>query len=92
MGVKWVIMTLQTTKPKDFRRIAIHLDELSPNPPEETMQEWHDLDRLLAGLWTSHSIRPRIMCCGHMMGLAQSLLPELTSKGVDFEDENRLLG
>jgi hypothetical protein len=60
----------------------------SANPVEEKVrQEWQDLDRLLVQFWISHSIRPKITyetwkIGDDSRGLVQSLLPELTRRGL----------
>jgi hypothetical protein len=78
-------VTLEATKPKYLRQITIHSDGLSPDPTPETVREWRDLDHLLAGLWTSHSILPKISYRDCMQTVAPILLPELTSQGVKPE-------
>jgi hypothetical protein len=57
--VQWITKTLLTTK--NLRKIRIQSHIVFADPIAETVrQEWRDLDRLLARLWTSHSIRPEI--------------------------------
>ena len=84
-SIKWVIMTLQATKPKSLREIGIYLNTLLFNPPKETVREWQDLDHLLAELWTSHSILPKIAFYKYREVLALKLLPELMRMGVTCE-------
>ena len=85
--LRWINTAIETIKSKDLQRVTIvsrhvHVDH----------REWGDLDRLLAQLWTSHSIRPTITFDSErkMIGLVPELLPELTKEGaVDvFEDED----
>ena len=45
--------------------------------------EWSDLDHLLAKLWESHSIRPKVICSTpEMRDPVESLLPEITKRGI----------
>jgi hypothetical protein len=74
-------MTLQTVQSKDLRRITVFLRNILFAPAEETILEWHELDRLLVQLWISHSIRPRILYKDVVGGIVSRLLPELTMKG-----------
>ena len=90
-SIQRITMTLETVQSKDLRQITIHpYGTFSGLIGETARQEWQDLDRLLVQLWTSHSIRPKIV---YEMGrggnnLAPSLLPELTRRGVvDLVDE-----
>lgn len=59
-GIQWVIVTLQTARLENLRQITIYSHELYADPTEERVREWHNLDRLLLELWSSHSILPRI--------------------------------
>ncbi|KAF9780877.1 hypothetical protein BJ322DRAFT_287392 [Thelephora terrestris] len=79
--VRWITMTLQTVQSKDLRRITVFLRNILFAPAEETILEWHELDRLLVQLWISHSIRPRILYKDVVGGIVSRLLPELTMKG-----------
>ena len=75
---RWINTAMETIKSEDLEQVTIvsqhvHVDH----------REWGDLDRLLAQLWTSRSIRPTITFSreGKMMGLAPELLPKLTKEG-----------
>ena len=84
--LRWINTAVGTIKSKDLERVTVvsrhvHVD----------YREWGDLDRLLAQLWTSRSIRPTITFDSErkMIRLVPELLPEPTKEGaVDvFEDE-----
>ena len=82
-------MALQTVGSENLRQITIYpYTKTSDHPIEEAArQDWRDLDLLLVRLWTSRSIRPRLMygpdAGGKEAGdYAPSLLPELTRRGV----------
>ena len=68
---------------RNLREITIR--SYGMDPTEERVREWHDLDRLLAGLWASHSIPPKIFVSGNLERLVPRMLPELTSRGVVCE-------
>ena len=68
---------------KSLRRVTVKSRHIVVN-----YREWENLDRLLAQLWTSRSIRPRIVFSTRdkMIGLVPKLLPELSKHGaVDVE-------
>ena len=81
---------IKTIKSKNLQQIAIFSYErtpLSAQIKEAVDREWQDLDHLLVQLWTSHSVRLKIMYRreegeDEARGLAQRLLPELTRRGV----------
>ena len=85
-------MTLQTVNSKDLQRITIQPHDSPPETIEqEAYEEWQDLDRVLVQFWTSHSIRPQIVCMpgwgpgNSLRDNAPVLLPEMTRRGlVDF--------
>jgi len=88
-NVRSITMALQTAKFESLQRITILADATTfANPIEETIcQEWQDLDRLLAQLWTSHSVCPKVTFkkikgWGGFRDVPPSLLPELTRRGV----------
>jgi hypothetical protein len=87
-NVQWITTTIQTVKSPNLRQISIHSRKFPVEPIEATfLQEWLNLDRLLAQLWTSHSIRPEITCpylVAHYLqaDVVSRLFPELTSRGV----------
>ena len=98
--VDWVTMALRTIKPehRDFRQITIDLPSISslfrPIVGEVIFGQWLELDRLLAQLWESHSIRPKVLCYApvgtenRVTERVGSLLPEVTGRGIidwDFE-------
>ena len=72
-------MAIESIRSKDLERVTIESRLIIVN-----YREWGVLDRLLAQLWTSRSIRPTISFSrrGKMIGLAPKLLPELTKKGA----------
>ena len=54
---------------------------------EEDDRQWKDLDLLLVQFWSTHSIRPRVVCVAGRVGedlrdRLPSLLPELTRRGL----------
>lgn len=85
--IKWVITMLQAPKPKGLRQVTIYSYGMPHNPTRETVEGWLEIDRQLAGLWTSHSIVPKITSGDNLRTLAPRLLPELTCRGVVCEDE-----
>ena len=58
---------------------------------EKMAREWHDLDHLLAGLWTSHSILPVVDCVSCVENFPQRMFPELTDRGAVCEFSNYAL-
>jgi len=87
--IRWVITTLQAPKPKSLQEITIYSYGVPYHMARETVEEWLEMDRLLAELWTSHSIVPRITSTNadSLRTFAPRLLPELTGRGVVCEDE-----
>ena len=89
-NIQWVTTAIKTIKSKNLQQIAISSNTYTPPSGqirEAVRQEWQDLDHLLVQLWTSHSIRPKIMYQREKgkeeaRGFAQRLLPELTRRGV----------
>ena len=88
--IQWVTTTIKTIKSKDLQQIGIisyaYIPMSSP-VRREILQKWQDLDHLLVQLWTSHSVRPKIMYQGKhgaddARGVTQRLLPELTRRGI----------
>ena len=81
-------MTLQTVKSKQLRQITIVSRIILVAPVREmALQGWRDLDRLLLQLWISHLILPKFSLRereggADLGGFAQSLLPELTNRGI----------
>ena len=73
-SLRWINTAIETIRSKDLRRVTVKSRHIVVN-----YREWEDLDRLLAQLWTSRSIRPRIVFSrrGKMIGLVPKLLPEL---------------
>ena len=89
-NIQWVVTTIKTIKSKNLQQIVISSNKcipLSGQITEAVHQEWQDLDHLLVQLWTSHSVRPKIMYRrekgeDEARGFAQRLLPELTRRGI----------
>jgi len=89
LDIGCIIMAVQAGKPKSLQQITIRLPAAFSPPTEETVhqgQGWEDLDRLLIQLWTSRSIRPKVVCESReeecdSRDLAQILLPELAKRG-----------
>lgn len=86
-SIKWIIMTLQASKPESLQRISIRGYCISTERLGEIRREWRDLDRLLSRLWTLHSIVPEVTCVRCSKDLVRRLLPELSGRGVvcDFQ-------
>jgi len=100
--VDWITMVLCTIKSehRDFRQITIYpphdptLSGPSDGPNigqiigEVIFGQWLELDHLLAQLWESHSIRPKVMYCAlygtgeHITKNLGCLLPEMTGRGI----------
>ena len=79
---------------KNIQQISIRTVADFHDLIDETVhQEWQDLDRLLVELWTSRSIIPaiyaRVERGNHLSELAESLLPELASRGAINAVEER---
>lgn len=84
----WMTETLQTIKPGTLQHITVHLF-ISPFDPtlQVANRGWRDLDRFLVGLWTSHSILPKVVCevaveDDDFEKFAWRVMPELMSRGV----------
>jgi len=84
-GVEWTTMTLQTSIPPNLRKIAVYLRGGSSYPTERTVLESNALDCLLAKLWTSHSVLPRIVYRTRLEMVMQRLFPVLARSGAGFE-------
>ena len=91
-------MALRSIQSKNLQQITATIHPIGGfgSPIEDTVrQEWQDLDHLLVEFWTSRSIRPKFRYdAGRgengFRGLAPSLLPELTRRGlVDLVERNR---
>lgn len=85
--VRWIIMALQSVKSTTLHQITIHSHPTTDLTGETVRREWQGLDRLLAQLWTSHSVRPQITYKAEegvkdLGDHAPSLLPELTRRGL----------
>ena len=88
-NVQWVTTALQSVKSKGLERITVRpdADTFVRTIKEPVHQQWHDLDRQLVDFWTSHSIRPKVTYEAgarrkDMRDCTQSLLPELTRRGL----------
>jgi hypothetical protein len=86
-NVRWITMTLQTTKSITLERVTIRIRSFKAPIAESAYREWQDLDHLLLQFWTSRSIRPKIRYSWEEGGcdlreFAPRLLPELTSRGA----------
>jgi len=88
-NIQRITTALRTAVFKSLQQITIRTDDTTLMIPIREMihQESQDLDRLLAQLWTSYSIRPKVTFetikrRSAPRDLAQSLLPELTRRGV----------
>jgi hypothetical protein len=101
MNPRWSAMALRTITPnhRDLRQISLvapstlfdtkynHDDptKFRKRMGERVCREWSELDHLLARLWESHSIRPKVL---YRMGeenarsCMESLLPEVSRRGV----------
>lgn len=85
VSTTWVPATLQAGIPGNLRRIVILYSELVARYlPKRVEQEWRDLDRALARLWSSRSIPPEIMSESDPEPVMLQFLPELASMGVAF--------
>ena len=88
--IQWITTAIKTIKSKNLQQIAIFSytrSPLSAQIKEAVHQEWQELDHLLVQLWTSYSVRLKIMYRREegedkARGLAQRLLPELTRRGI----------
>ena len=90
-NIQWITTAIKTIESKNLQQIAIFSYASTPisfQIKEAVRQEWQDLDHQLVQLWTSHSIRPKIMYrrgqggADEARGLVQRLLPELTRRGA----------
>ena len=86
--VQWITTTVKIAESKNPQQVAIHLYADIPVQIREAVRRaWEDLDRLLVELWTSSSVRPKIV---YQTGKGKDdigdplprLLPELTRRGV----------
>ena len=78
-SLRWINTAIETIKSRDLVRVTVKSWHVLVDH-----REWEDLDHTLAQLWTSRSIRPRIVFHrgGKMIGLAAKLPPELTKRGA----------
>ena len=91
-NIQWITTAIKTIKSKNLQQITIFSytrTPLSAQIKEAVHQEWQDLDHLLVQLWTSHSVRLKIMYRreegeNEARGLVQRLLPELTKRAIDL--------
>ena len=88
-NVQWVIAALRTVESKNLEQITVRpdADTFVRTIKEPVHQQWHDLDQLLVQFWISHSIRPKVTYetgarRKDMRDCTQSLLPELTRRGL----------
>jgi len=96
----WITMALRTIVPehRDFQQIAIYLPydsgltgsgaNVRRIAGELVFGQWLELDRLLAQLWESRSIRPKIIYFAprgtekYVTDCVRCLLPEMTGQGI----------
>ena len=94
-STQWVTATIKTAKSKNLRRITVNSFATNMSSIEGAVyREWEDLDHLLDQLWTSRSIRPRVIYrrgTGEGDGdLASRSLSKLTKRGfVDMVEYKR---
>ena len=87
-STRWITTTVQTINLRSLQQITIDSHHPIPAEIEElNYQEWQELDHLLAQLWTSHSVRPRVAFgrkeeVDDVRAITSRLLPELTRRGV----------
>ena len=93
--VQWITTTVKTAGSKNLQKVAIYLYANIPAEIREAVcREWEDLDRLLVELWTSSSVRPKIM---YHTGKGEDnvgdpvlrLLPELRGEGSSSMVDDR---
>src|SRR5579872_4713012 len=85
--VQWIVTSLKSIRSQNLQEILLNMYVcvVFPDPVEERIyREWRDLDRLLAGLWDSYAIIPKMTYfkvgeTDELGRLLPSLLPELTS-------------
>jgi hypothetical protein len=83
--IRWFTATLQSATSTCLQRINvdIYLRHAIDIPVAEALlREWETLDNLLARLWTSRLIRPKVKFWTGEGECVQDLLPELTRMGV----------
>ncbi|KAF9789197.1 hypothetical protein BJ322DRAFT_1105063 [Thelephora terrestris] len=84
--IQWITASLQTTKSKCLRRIAITINpsrSFFTQVGETIYREWQDLDRLPVELWTSRSIVPKLRFHKEYEGdTLEELVPQLYSRGA----------
>ena len=87
-STQWVTTMVRTAKSGSLQKIAVISSAATAiRIEEEVYWEWQDLDHLLLQLWTSRSIRPKVV---YKRGrredgtgdVVSRLLPELTKRGV----------
>ena len=100
--VQWITATVITPESKNLQQVAIHLyADFPAHIREAVCREWEDFDRLLVELWTSSSVRPKIM---YQTGKREDdigdtvprLLQELRRRGVvecvdDWKDDDMMI-
>ena len=101
LSVDWITLALRTITPnhRDLGRISIFVyfdstltsvsADVRQNFGEQIFGQWLELDRVLAKLWESHSIRPMILYHTRpqkekeeMRECMRCLFPEITGRGV----------
>ena len=77
---------VKTATSENLQKITVTSSGLGVTQTETVYQQWQDLDHLLVQLWTSRSIRPKVVYKGSRgeddsRDVASRLLPELTRRG-----------
>ena len=91
--IRWIVTTLQSVRSKNLQDTTIsRFCALLERIKGEVRREWEDLDWPLVHFWSTHSIRPQIICLATKGGRdlrdhVPSLLPELTRRGLIDLDE-----
>jgi len=83
--IRWIHAALRTVKSTNLQQIAIYIGSPSLRSVfwDTADREWRDLDQALVQLWTSHSIRARIMYVEtHTGGYLRGQLPEVIRRGL----------
>ena len=95
-NAQWIATILQTITSRNLRYITLHSCSQDPfdidRMDQTVRQGWQNLDFLLAQMWTSRSIYPRVTYLefdGGLGSVAAILLPQLTGRGLVEVDSDQ---
>ena len=84
--VQWISITLQTARLDTLQRINI-ISGAVFTTTRGVDCGWQELDQLLARLWTSHSVIPKVAYERVLGGFTPNLFPQLANRGAVWATE-----